>query len=125
MSNFSTESTWENNEARCKLENAHGYIGVTYGIVAVLAGLGFVLSLFKQGANFEALFRASMADLGGLAILALLIFAHFKTRNALEDRKSWAISVSAVLMVPALFAFPIGTAIAIYAYINLLKINDR
>lgn len=117
MNNFEPQTTWTNDDARSKVERAHAIVAILYGIPAAFLCLGLLVSIGKFDAEFFWL-------LSFLLLLLALIFAHLKTKSAIENKRNWAIVVSAILMLLPLCAFPIGTIIAIYAYINIVKLAE-
>jgi len=117
MDNFEPAADWTNNDRRSKVERVHGYLGIMYGFFTALMGLGLLL-VSKNNVNYWE------AGTYFIVLLALTL-AHFRTRTGIEDRKGWAIGASAIVLLLPLIAFPIGTIIAVFAYYNLLNMDDE
>jgi len=101
-----------------------GVIGIVSGVLDILVGAAAVLGLLwfvaiPTGQRYTAI--VLIAVFAGLAIALVLGGLSLAAGIGLLKHKAWARILTLALSVLALFNFPIGTAVAVYAFWVLTK----
>jgi len=102
------------------------WINIVSGVLAVLAGLIVFVVLMGSGVlsgDWRAMGILSIIAVAITAFMFVLAAPSIVAGIGLLKRKEWARFLTLILSCMAVFNFPVGTAIAVYAFWVLL--NDE